>query len=145
MNDIKTACIDSRRNAITSSYNVKDPGTLQMIDDFFKKVEEFAKDCKDVMDFETKFATSDLNKEYTDLFTMVMQTQPDINGNMPVQEEEKEYTVQDELKDDAERAVRRRVRQDVTSTARGLPVIGDAMTAKQHYDFFSRFKRKKDE
>jgi hypothetical protein len=144
MNDIKVGCIDSRRNAITSSYNVKDPGTLKMIDDYFKKVEEFAKDCKDVMDFETKFAQSELSKEYADLFSMVMQTEPDVNGNMPVQEVEEEYTMQQELEDDAKRAVRRRAREDTERVARGLPVIGDAMTAKQHFDLFSKFRRKKD-
>ncbi len=143
--DIKTCCIDSRKNAIFASYNVQDPGTLKTIDDFFKKVEEFAKDCKDIQDFEAKFATSDLNKEYTDLFTMVMQTEADVNGNMPVHEVEQEYTLHDEMMDDVNRAIRRRARQDMYNAARSVPGLGDAMTAKQHYDFLTSLKRKKDD
>ena len=143
MNDIKTCCIDSRKNAIFSSYNVKDPGTIKMIDDFFKKVEEFANDCKDIQDFETKFSSSPLNKEYTDLFTMVMQTEVDSEGNAPVVEQEEEYTIQDEINDDLKRAVRRKARQDVYDVARDVPVLGEAMTAKQHFDLFSKFRKKK--
>jgi hypothetical protein len=143
--DIKTCCIDSRKNAIFASYNVQDPGTIKMINDYFDKVNEFAKDCKDVQDFEAKFAASELNKEYTDLFTMVMQTEADVNGNMPVQETEEEYTLHDEMMDDVNRAVRRRARQDIYDAARSVPGLGDAITAKQHYDFLSRFKKKKDE
>ena len=143
--DIKTCCIDSRKNAIFASYNVQDPGTLKTIDDFFLKVEEFAKDCKDIQDFEAKFATSDLNKEYMDLFTMVMQTEADVNGNMPVYETEKEYTLHDEMMDDANRAIRRRARQDMYDAARSVPGLGDAITAKQHYDFLKSLKGNKDE
>ena len=135
--DIKTCCIDSRKNAIFASYNVQDPGTLKNIEDYFKKVEDFAKDCKDVQDFEAKFATSDLCKEYTDLFTMIMQTENDVNGNAPDVYVPEEYTIEDEMRDSAKRAVRRRVRQNVYDTARGVPILGDAMTAKQHYDLFA--------
>ena len=143
--DIKTCCIESRRSAIFASYNVQDPGTLKNIEDYFKKLEDFAKDCKDVQDFETKFATSDLCKEYADLFSMIMQTENDVNGNAPDVYVPEEYTLEDELKDRSRRAVRRRVRQDVYDTARDVPILGEAMTAKQHYDFFSRFKKKKDD
>lgn len=144
MNDIKTNCIDSRRNAIFASYNVKDSGTLKMIDDYFVKLEEFSKSCTDVMDFETKFSTSPLAKEYGDLFVLVMNSEPDINGNMPVNEVEEEYTIQDEIKDDINRGIRRRARQDIYNKARDIPVVGEALTAKQHFDFFSRFKKKDD-
>ena len=143
MNDIETCCIESRRKAIFSSYDVKNPGTIKMIDDFFDKVREFSRDCKDVQDFETKFATSSLNKEYTELFSMVMQTETDSDGNAPVVNEEEEYTLQDEINDDVKRAVRRKARQDVYDVARDVPVLGEAMTAKQHFDFFSRFRKGK--
>ncbi len=145
MNDIKSNCIDSRKNAIFASYNVKDPGTLKMIDDFFLKLEEFSKECSDVQDFETKFATSEFSKEYSDLFVLVMNTETDVDGNVPVHEVEEEYTIQDEIEDDVKRGIRRRVKQDMYNKARSVPLIGDAMTAKQHFDFFSRFKRKKDD
>ena len=144
MNDIKMNCIESRRNAIFASYNVKDPGTLKMIEDYFEKLEEFSKNCSDVMDFETKFSTSPLAKEYGDLFVLIMNSEPDINGNIPVKEVEEEYTIQDEIKDDINREIRRKARQDIYDKARDIPVLGEALTAKQHFDFFSRFKKKDD-
>ena len=53
MNDIVKSSVESRKNALFASYDIKDPGTLSKIDEYFKRVEEFAKDCTDVMDFET--------------------------------------------------------------------------------------------
>ena len=145
MNDIKTCCIESRKNAIFNSYNVKDPGTLNMIDSYFLKLEEFAKDCIDIQDFESKFALSPLCKEYSDLFVLVMNSEVTTDGQAPINNVEEEYTIQDEVADDVKRGIRRRVRQDTYNKARDIPVIGEAMTAKQHFDFFSRFKKKKDD
>lgn len=142
MDDIKTYCIDSRRNAIFSAYDVKDPGTLKMIEDYFKKVEDFAKDCKDASDFETKFATSPLAQEYSNLFTQIMSTETTVDGIAPTNEVTEEYTIQDEMVDDAKRAVRRRARQDVYSKALGVPVLGDAIDAKNKFDLFSKFRKK---
>ncbi len=143
--DIKTSCIDSRRNALFASYNIKDPGTLKTIDDYFSRLETFSKDCTDAQDFETKFASSPLAKEYSDLFVLVMSTEADVNGNMPVNEVEEEYTLEDEMRDDIKRGVRRRARQDIYNKARSVPGLGEAMTAKQHFDFFSMFRKKKDD
>ena len=36
------------------------------------------------------------------------------------------------------------MRQEAYEKTRDMPIIGDIMTAKQHIDFFSRFKKKKD-
>ena len=77
MNDIKVSCIDSRRNAVNSSYTGNDEKILNMIADFFKRLEEFAKDCNDVADFEVKFQKSPLAQEYTSLFTKIMGSQID--------------------------------------------------------------------
>lgn len=145
MNEIIKPSIESRKNALFSAYDIKDPGNLKTIDDYFKRLEEFAKDYNDVMAFETAFAQSPLCQEYSDLFVQIMNTENTSDGKAPVHEVEEEYTIQDEMKDDMERAVRRRAREDITSKARSMPVIGDAMTAKQHFDLFSRFRRKKDE
>ena len=143
MDDIIKSSIESRRNAIFSTYNVKDSGNLKTIEDYFKKVEEFAKDCKDINDFETKFMSSTLSQEYTNIFVQLSQTETTNDGVAPSVVENDEYTMQDELKDDIERGIRRRARQEVYDKARDIPVVGEAMTAKQHFDFFSRFKKKK--
>ena len=72
MNDVIKQCIDGRRMAFSSAYELTDV-YKRKVDELFKKIEEFGKDCTDAMDFETKFAASPLNKEYTDLFTEVAQ------------------------------------------------------------------------
>ena len=142
MNEILKPSIESRKNALFSAYDIKDKGNLQTIDNYFKKLEEFAKDYNDVMEFETAFAKSPLAKEYSDLFVQIMNTECTSDGVAPVQNYEEEYTPQDELKDDLERAVRRRARQDVYNKARSVPVLGDAMTVKQHMDLFGKFRKK---
>lgn len=142
MNEILRPSIESRRTTLFSQYDIKDPGNLQAIDNYFKKLEEFAKDYNDVMEFETAFASSPLCKEYSDLFVQIMNTEHTIDGKAPVVDVEEEYTVQDELRDDMERAVRRRARQDAYNAARDVPILGEAMTAKQHFDLFSRFRKK---
>jgi len=142
MNEVLKPSIESRKSALFSSYDIKDPGNLKAIEDYFKKVEEFAKDYNDVMEFETAFASSPLQQEYSDLFVQIMNTENTIDGVAPVVEVEQEYTASDELRDDLNRAVRRRARQDAYNKARDIPIVGDAMTAKQHFDFFSRFRKK---
>ena len=47
MNDIVKLSIQSRRDAIFNTYDITDEKTLKMIDDYFKRLEEFAKDCSD--------------------------------------------------------------------------------------------------
>lgn len=145
MNEILRPSIESRKQALFSAYDIKDPGNLKTIEDYFKKLEEFAKDYNDVMAFETAFASSPLCKEYSDLFVQIMNTERTVDGKAPVVDVPEEYTLHDEMRDDMERAVRRRARQDAYDAARDVPILGEAMTAKQHFDFFSRFKKKKDD
>ena len=145
MNDIIKPSIESRKQALFSAYDIQDPGNLKTIEDYFKKLEEFAKDYNDVMAFETAFASSPLCKEYSDLFVQIMNTEKTVDGKAPVVDVQEEYTLHDEMRDDMERAVRRRARQDAYDAARDVPILGEAMTAKQHFDFFSRFKKKKDD
>ena len=142
MNDLLKPSIESRKTALFSAYDIKDPGNLKTIDDYFKRLEEFAKDYNDVMAFETSFASSPLCKEYSDLFVQIMNTEKTVDGKAPVVDVPDEYTPQDELRDDMERAVRRRARQDAYNAARDVPILGEAMTAKQHFDFFNRFRKK---
>ena len=89
------------------------------------------------MKFETDFASSPLAKEYSNLFVEITQI------NNP-SEEKKENYVMDELKDDIKHNVRRQARQEAYDKVRDIPGVGDALTVKQHFDFFSRFKKNKD-
>ena len=71
MNDLVKASIDSRKDAIFNAYDIKNQDTINKIEEYFKKVYDFGTNCSDNMDFETKFASSPLNQEYIDLFTLV--------------------------------------------------------------------------
>ena len=70
MDSVVKQCIDGRKLAFSSAYELTDT-YKKKVDELFSQIEEFGKDCTDAMDFETKFAASPLNKEYTDLFTEV--------------------------------------------------------------------------
>ena len=70
MNEVIKQSIDGRRMAFSSAYELTDV-YKKKVDELFKRIEEFGKDCTDAMDFETKFMASPLNKEYMDLFTEV--------------------------------------------------------------------------
>lgn len=140
MNDIVKCSVDSRKNALFSAYNITDEGVIKQINDYFAKLEDFAKGYDDVMKFESDFAQSPLAQEYTDLFVMAMNSvDPQPQG--PSEAEE----LRDEMVDDATRFARRRARQEAYDVARDIPGLGQAMTAKQHMDFFGRFRKKKDD
>ena len=141
MDDIKVCCIDSRRSAIDSTYTGNDEKILKMINDFFERLEEFAKGCNDVTDFESKFQSSPLSQEYTNLFTKIMGGDTNIKDEVS---DATKYAVEDAL-DSASLRVRREVREEVESNLRNTPIVGDVMTAKQHFDLFSCFRKKKDE
>lgn len=63
-------CIEGRKVAFTTSYEITN-AYQKKIDALFEKIEELGKACSDAMDFETKFTSSPLNKEYNDLFTEI--------------------------------------------------------------------------
>ena len=72
MNEYVKTSIDGRRMAFSSAYELTDV-YQKKVDELFKKIEDFGKDCSDAMDFETKFASSLLNKDYIDLLSEVSQ------------------------------------------------------------------------
>lgn len=149
MNDIVKNCVEGRKTAIFNAYDVKNQNTLNKIDELFKKIESFASNYDDAMAFENAFASSELSKEYTELFTTIAtsetpktfaSTQTENATGKP----EKEDTIVDEIADDAARMVRRQARQEAYNKVRDIPVIGDALNVKQHLDLFGRFRKNKD-
>lgn len=152
MNDLVKNCVESRRTAIFNAYDVKNQDNLNRIEEFFKKLEEFANNYNDVMEFESAFAASPLNQEYLDLFTQIASTETAKNINVD------DYK-QDPLnlsKEDVGEMVVDEVVSDATTRARGLayraaydkvkdvPVVGDAIDIKNKIDFFGRFRKNKD-
>ncbi|MBR3117501.1 MAG: hypothetical protein IKF36_06520 [Bacilli bacterium] len=138
MNEMVKNSIEARRNAIFSTYDIKDQGLLDRIDEFFNRLNEYGSKYDDVMKFETDFASSDLCKEYGELFMIINST---INPE-PEVDEGKELLK--EAAGDVTRYAKRTVKEDLASKARSTPIIGDVMEAKQYADFFGRFKKKKD-
>lgn len=149
MNDMVKNSIESRKNAIFSAYEINDDALKNKIKDLFERITFFGESCTDVGDFESKFAISDLNKEYINLFSKIA------TSCKPIPQESISYAdskgrgeqVLDDIKDEMEYQVkemsmpmRRKARQEVYDQARDIPIVGDVMNIKQHIDFFSRFK-----
>ncbi len=151
MNDMVKMSIDGRKNAFFSAYEINDENLINEINDLFKRIEDFGKDCTDNMQFETAFATSPLNTEYINLFTKVAQTcKPIVREETPVNVKSDEEYLKEELESEARYQMReatlpaRRIaREAVDKAARRTPILGDVIQAKQTMDLFGKFKNKK--
>ncbi len=149
---IKTS-IMGRKNGIFSVYDVKDKKLLKEIDDLFDKMMDLGKSCTDVMDFETKLASSPLNQAYIDLFTKISQSSNYIlkeNNEEPQNTKSDAQYLAEEAADEARYRMkeatlpaRRIAREAAEKKLRSTPVIGDIMHVKQHLDLFGGFRRKK--
>ncbi len=143
--------INVRKSSIYDYYNLNDAMNSK-VEDYFKRVEEFAGDCKDVADFETKFQTSPLSQEYMGLFTELATTCSP-KGAMKAQAEAfKERDFKQDMKEeleyqmkDATMPARRMAREQMDRQLRSTPIIGDAIQAKQTFDLFGKFRRKKND
>ncbi|MBQ8992355.1 hypothetical protein IJ090_02915 [Candidatus Saccharibacteria bacterium] len=152
MDDTIKASIDARKSALTNSYELKE--YQAEFDDLFRRIEELGKNSQDAADFEAKFAASDLNQEYTNFFTKVAManTETGLKGVAKSSNTSVGEMVAEEVMEQAgsrlKQAVaptRAQINQAATDKLRDIPVVGDAMTVKQHLDFFSRFKKPKDD
>jgi len=152
MNDLVRNSIESRKNAILSSYSITEQSVIDKIENLFKRITEFGESCSDSMDFENKFASSQLNQEYIQLFTEIATTcKQTITHSEPRHvKSDAQYIAEDIASEvryqtrNVTEPIRRQIRQEVYNETRDMPIIGDIMTAKQHIDFFSRFKKKKE-
>lgn len=156
MNDLVKNSIEGRKDAIYNTYNVTEQSIIDKIEDLFRRISEFGENCVDNMDFENKFAVSELNQEYIQLFTEIATTCTPVVRAVEEREvkSDAEYArdeLESELRYQAKEAtlpMRRKMRQEAYDEARDTPIIGDIMNVKQHIDFFSRFgklrKKKKD-
>ena len=151
MNDLVKNCVESRKTAIFNVYDVKNEDNLKRIEEFFKKLEEFANNYDDVMAFEGAFASSELNQEYMDLFTKIASTESAKNINVddykqnPVQlsGDDVAQMAADELIDGVTSKARGIAYREAYDKARDIPVVGDAIDIKNKIDFFGRFRKNK--
>lgn len=152
MNDLVKNSIESRKIAIYNSYNITDKSIIDKMEDLFKRINEFGEDCVDNIEFENKFATSELNQEYIQLFTEIATQCTPINiqneENRQVKSDE-EYILEEVASEalyqarNATEPIRRQIHQEAYDEVRDMPIIGDILNVKQHVGFFSRFKRNK--
>ena len=149
--------IDSRKNAFSASYEI-DAGAQKKIDALFSEIEKLGAKCKDVGEFEAEFAKSPLNQKYLDLFTDIATNsqakatvdsapKPKIGKTIAggVAAGVAESAVDQAI--DQVVPTRAAVNQKITDTARGMPVVGDAMDIAQKASYAKHlgglFKRKK--
>lgn len=153
MDNIIKQSIDSRKQAIYNMYNVT--GDMEAkVEDLFNRMYEFGNTCSDSMDFETKLATSPLNTEYINLFTELSTTcsmktidtgdTSDIKSEGEILRDE----VASDMKEaalDITRPARRQMNQEIYDKVSDVPGVSTVLSAKQHFDFFSKFKKRKDD
>ena len=152
MDSIVKQSIEARKQAFTNAYKIEDQNIIDKIDELFNRINELGETCSDASDFEMKFASSPLNQEYISLFTELATTcEPIIyeSDNSNVQST-KDYILDDarmEAKlaiEDATMPARHAAREEFDSALRDVPVLGDAIQAKQTFDLFKKFKKNKD-
>ena len=147
--------IDARKNAFYNAYNITDNNIKNKIDDLFNRINELGMTCSNSMDFETKFATSELNQEYINLFTEIATTCTPITYTGEPRDDIKsdaEYVMDDALSEakyiaeDITSPMRHQAYQATYDAARDIPVVGQVMEANQYVDLFNKFsgKNKKD-
>ena len=151
MNEYVKNSINSRKDSIYNLYDVKDEGLKVKIESLFEDIEKLGTSCSDVMDFETKFATSVLNTEYINLFTELSSKctiKPQTYDTSYIQSDEESYKedVVNELNyatDRLTQPMRSKARLETESKLRSIPVVGELMQANNTMNLFSKFKKKK--
>ena len=143
--------IKTRKDAIFNAYEVTDAGILKKIDSLFGEINTLGRSCKDVSEFENKFAASPLNQKYMDIFTELAQAQATANvaGSFAKQAAVGAATnaARGAIMSTTNGAVptsRAAAHQKVMDAARDIPGVGEALEVKQYADLFGRFKKKKD-
>ena len=146
--------IDARKNAFSASFEI---GTemQKKIDTLFKEIEKLGAECKDVGDFEAKFAASPLNQKYLDLFTEIATGSA---GKKATKQAAK--SIASGVAEGAVRNVfgdvvptRASVHQKISDEVRGVPALGDVIDIGQKASyamhlgrmFGARKKKKKDD
>ena len=150
MDEIVKQSIEARRNAFDTSYEIKDENLKKEIEVLFEKMNKLGEEAKDAMDFETKFASSPLNTEYTNLFTKIAScSKPIIHESAPDHhiKSDKEY-VKEEIESDVKYVLedlsmpaRRKAREAFDSKMRDTP-LGKIEQASNTLGVFKRIFKK---
>ena len=132
-------CVESRKTAVFN-YNITDQEVIDKVNDYFNRVEVFAKDFKTANEFEAAFATSGYSQEYIDLFELILKYDTKANSFS----KDAGDGVFNEVKEEATHQARHKLKSEVDSALLDIPVVGDAINVKHKFDLFSKFRKKKD-
>ena len=152
MDEMIKQSIEARRNAFLSSYEIDDDAIKKEIDELFQKMNKLGEECKDVMEFETKFASSPLSGEYMKLFTRMASSGKQINYGSNINNAEtesaSEYIAREVesdvnyLADDLTQPIRRKAREEFDSKMRDTP-LGDIEQASNTISLFEKWLKNK--
>ena len=124
--------IDSRKSAFSVSFEIN-ADMQKKIDALFDEIEKLGTKCKDVGEFETKFAASSLNQKYLDLFTDVATgsagKQAAKQAAVSMADGAVEGMVRNAIGDVV--PTRAAVHQKASDATRGVPVLGDVIDISQ--------------
>lgn len=141
--------VDARKDAFSNGYILTDE-IEKKIDELFVQIYQFAEQFKDPMEFETAFASSELNDKYVKLFTRVTQncTPKSYGDTNEVEQKTKGQRVAEEinsdmkyLADDITMPARRKAREEMDSKLRDTP-LGKIEQASNMASLFKRFTYK---
>ncbi len=148
MDSIVKQSIEGRYMAFSNSYELTDI-YKKKVDELFKKINEFGETCTDAMDFENKFQSSSLNKEYINLFTEIStnckciipkQVENDVKSNKEQIADEVVSDVKYVVKD-LTLPARRKAREEFDSKMRDTP-LGKIEQASNTFNVFKRIFKK---
>lgn len=152
MDEMIKQSIEARRNAFTSSYEIDDENIKREVDELFEKMNKLGEECKDVMEFEAKFASSPLSGEYTKLYTRMASSGKQINYESRIEnnnmENASDYIAREVesdmeyLADDLTQPIRKKAREEFDSKMRDTP-LGDIEQASNTVSLFEKWLKKK--
>ncbi len=142
--------IKGRYDAFNATYELTDKMRNE-VDELFDRIYDFGSKCSDVMDFETKFASSPLNQEYIDMFTKVSQNckpKEIIHAENNVETKSKGQAILEDIESDAKyladdltMPARRKAREEMDSKLRDTP-LGKIEQANNTFWLFKKIKGK---
>lgn len=151
MKDEVKLCVESRKNVIVENFELTDDLKNQL-EVLFKKIESLGSSSSSAQDFETKFMSSELNQEYTDLYADIAQSCKSKIVYNEQDDNDQESNVEktfDEVSSDAKylareitMPARRQARMKMESKLRNTP-LGKVEQASNMFHLFKRFKKNK--
>lgn len=112
MDELIKFSINAKKKGLCDTYEITKEENIKLIDELFVRIGELGATCKDQMDFEQKFAASELFTEYSNLFMVLHNSEKSKHYQPDDSQDLGEYLkeeLEDEVKWQAKEAVSRAV------------------------------------